>query len=188
MAQLVGLQAPNASVGEFNGDYYAAVEAVPKAERNILPWLKSPDRIENQSELFEVIAIDTWLVNDDRNMGNVIGTPLGDGRIKVFMIDFEKSRALGPNPFTSSSVDPKYLRPTAELGAILSQIRPPRIPNGLLNRIAVISEEELRNTIFPVAAELPFVNWHDSSAELLHKRAGNIANLVEEVWSAWKTN
>ena len=59
LAQLVGLQAPNASVGEFNGDYYAAVEAVPKAERNILPWLKSPDRIENQSDLFEVIAVDT---------------------------------------------------------------------------------------------------------------------------------
>lgn len=171
LAQLVGLQTPNASVGEFNGELYAAVEAVPKAERNILPWLKSPDRIENQSDLFEVIAVDTWLVNDDRNMGNVIGTPLGDGRIKVFMIDFEKSRALGPNPFTSSSLDPKRLRPTAELGAILSQIRPSKFPNGLLNRIATISEEEIQKTIFSVAAELPFVNWHASSAELLHRRA-----------------
>ena len=33
----MGLQAPNANVGEFNGDLYAAIEEVLKAERNILP-------------------------------------------------------------------------------------------------------------------------------------------------------
>ena len=189
LAQLVGLQAPNANVGEFNGDLYAAIEEVLKAERNILPWLKSPDRIENQSHLFEVIAIDTWLVNDDRNLGNIVGTPTGDGRIKVFMIDFEKSRTLGENPFiSSSSVDPKHLRPTAQLGTLLYPIRPPKFPSSVINRIAAISREEIQNAIFPVAEELPFVNWGDSSAELLHKRAGNIVTLVEEVWSAWKTN
>jgi hypothetical protein len=58
------------------------------------------DTVVVQHCLFEVIAVDTWLVNDDRNMGNIVGSSVGDGRIEVFMIDFEKSRTLAQNPFT----------------------------------------------------------------------------------------
>lgn len=174
---------PEARVGTFRGHLYAAVESVPKPERNIRPWLLSPDRIRNRGHLFEVIAVDAWLVNDDRNMGNLVGSHIGSGQIEVFMIDFEKSRSLADQPFMSSgSIDPKRLWPTAELGTVLNETRPSRCPAGVLDRIRALSAEEIRETILPVASELPFVTWQQSSVELLARRAKNIDTLVEEVW------
>ena len=185
----MGLHAPTANVGEFAGDLYAAIEAVPRAERNIEPWLKSLDRIENQSHLIEVMAVDTWLVNDDRNMGNVIGSSIGEGRVRVYMIDFEKFRTLGQNPFISSgSVDPKYLQPKEDLRKLLSQRRPSKFPTEIMDKIRVVSGEQIMETIAPVAKELPYVNWWEDSVEVLCRRAKNIDTLVNEVWSAWKTN
>ena len=183
LAKLAGIRVPEAGVGTFMGDLYAAIESVPKPERNIRPWLLSPDRIKNRGHLFEVIAVDTWLVNDDRNMGNLVGSSTGSGQIDVFMIDFEKSRSLADQPFMSSgSVDPQRLWPTAELGRLLNETRPSRCPAGILDRLRALSAVEIREAILPVAAELPFVTWQESSIELLLRRARNIDTLVEEVW------
>jgi hypothetical protein len=183
LAALAGLKVPNADVGTFNGDVYAAIESVPAANRTISPWLRKQERIENRAHLFEVIAVDTWLVNDDRNMGNVVGSSIGEGRIEVFMIDFEKSRTLGENPFiTSGAVDPARLWPTEELGAILKQSRPQRCPGVILRTIQEISVQQLQDAVLPVVQELPFITWHESSIELLGRRAERIANLVEAVW------
>jgi hypothetical protein len=184
LAALAGLEVPDAHVGIFNGDLYAAVGSVPAANRNIRPWLKDRRRIENASDLFEVISIDTWLVNDDRNMGNLVGSSIGEGKIRVFMIDFEKSRTLGENPFIcSGGVDPRRLWPTEELGSILRQFRPPRCPDSVVNAIKSISAQQLSDSILSVAAELPFVHWHESSVEVLVRRAQNIGRLVETVWA-----
>lgn len=181
LAALAGLKVPNAEVGTFNGDLYAAIESVPAANRTIWPWLRKWERIDNRAHLFEVIAVDTWLVNDDRNMGNVIGSSVGEGRIDVFMIDFEKSRTLGENPFiTSSNVDPARLWPTEELGAVLKQTRQQRCPGTILRTIQALSVQQLQDAILPVAHELPFITWHDSSIDLLGQR---IATLVEAVWA-----
>ena len=92
LAGAAGLKVPHATIGLFGTDIYAAVETVPAANRNIRPWLADLTRINNREALFEVIAVDTWLGNEDRNMGNLVGSSLGDGRIDIFMIDFEKSR------------------------------------------------------------------------------------------------
>ncbi len=136
LAAMAGLKVPNAYVGNFNGDLYAAVESVPAANRNIRPWLQDQIRIKNQSHLFEVIAVDTWLVNDDRNMGNLVASSLGNGHIDVFMIDFEKSRTLAESPFLGSGeVPPRRLWPTAQLGGILRQNRPSRCPEAVMTRI-----------------------------------------------------
>ena len=184
LAALAGLTVPPAHVGFFDGDLYAAIESVPQADRNIRPWLRDQERIGNRNQLFEVIAIDTWLVNDDRNMGNVVGSSIGHGRIEVFMIDFEKSSSLAENPFMSSgAVDPRRLWPTEELGAILRQRRPARCPEGVVNRIAAIALQDLKEAVLPVASELPFVHWQDSSIEVLQQRAQNIGRLVEAVWT-----
>jgi hypothetical protein len=122
LAARCGLKIPLAAlctIGQ-NEDVYAGVEEVPNAQRNIRPWLRDRKRIRNREDLYGVIAVDTWLVNDDRNMGNLVGSPIGDGYIDVFMIDFEKSRALGPSPFTAiAEVEAKRLWPTAELGGLL---------------------------------------------------------------------
>lgn len=184
LAALAGLKAPKAEVGTFDGDLYAAIESVPAANRTIWPWLRKWERIDNRTHLFEVIAVDTWLVNDDRNMGNVIGSSVGEGRIEVFMIDFEKSRTLGENPFiTSGNVDPARLWPTEELGAVLKQSRPQRCPGTILRTIQAFSVQQLQDAILPVAQELPFITWADSSIDLLGRRAQRIATLVEAVWA-----
>lgn len=116
LAALAGLKVPPAHVADFGGDRYAAVESVPRAQRNIRPWLQDLARINNPLHLFEVIAIDTWLVNDDRNMGNIVGAATGKGRVDAYMIDFEKSRTLAENPFMASgAVEPRHLWPTAEI-------------------------------------------------------------------------
>jgi hypothetical protein len=184
LAAMAGLKVPHADVGMFNGNLYAAVESVPAANRNIRPWLQDQSRIENHPHLFEVIAVDTWLVNDDRNMGNLVGSSLGNGRIDVFMIDFEKSRTLAESPFIGSgAVDPRRLWPTAQLGDILRRTRPSHCPVAVIERIRAISVEQLTAAVLPVASELPFVSWHESSIELLARRAQKIDTLVEAVWA-----
>ena len=183
LAAATGLCVPAASICSLGDDLYAAVESVPGAQRNIRPWLRDLKRINNSSDLFSVIAVDTWLANDDRNMGNVVGSSLGDGRIDIFMIDFEKSRTLGPNPFIGSgSVDPKRLWPRDELGDILRLIRPATTPRTVLNRIKDFSRHEISEIVLPLAAELPFLDWQDSSVEVLFRRAQIIDSLVEAVW------
>jgi hypothetical protein len=133
LAAMFGLKVPKADVGLFGVDLCAAIESVPAVDRNIRPWLRDPVRIDNWEHLFEVIAVDTWLVNDDRNMGNVVGSSVRNGRIEVFMIDFEKSWTLAENPFISSgAMDPRRLWPTEELGTILRQHR--LRPDAILGR------------------------------------------------------
>jgi hypothetical protein len=184
LAAIAGLNVPIAHVGFFGDAFYAAVESVPTPYRDIRPWLRDLQRIANESQLFETIAVDTWLVNDDRNMGNLVGSPLGGGRISLFMIDFEKSRALADSPFIGSGVvDPRRLWPTAELGSILRQIRPAQCPRGVIETIRSISVQQLQDSLLPIAADLPFVSWHESSIEFLARRARNIDSLVENVWA-----
>jgi hypothetical protein len=117
-------------------------------------------------------------------MGNLVGSSLGDGRIDVFMIDFEKSRTLAENPFMGSgNVDPRRLWPRDELGDILRRIRPAPMPAAVLDRIRGISQQQISELVLPVAAELPFVGWADSSIEVLFSRAQNIDRRVEAVWA-----
>jgi hypothetical protein len=183
LAAAMGLRVPAASICSLGDDLYAGVESVPKAQRNIRPWLRDLQRINNSADLFSVIAVDTWLANDDRNMGNLVGSSLGDGRIDVFMIDFEKSRTLAENPFMGSgNVEPRRLWPRDELGGILRRIRPATTPAAVLDRIRGVSQRQISELILPVAAELPFIGWQDSSVEVLFRRAQNIDRLVEAVW------
>ena len=183
LAKAVGLLVPVASVCSFNGELYGGVESVPRAQRNIRPWLQQPKRINNIIDLFSVIAVDTWLANDDRNMGNVVGSSLGNGRIELFMIDFEKSRTLAHNPFISAgSLDPKKLWPRDELGQFLRRIQPKRCPEPILERIRRMEQHQISEVVMPIAAELPFIDWHGASIEVLSRRATNIVRLVEDVW------
>jgi hypothetical protein len=52
----------------------------------------------------------------------------------------------------------------------------------MLSRIKGFSQQQIGEIILPVAAELPFVDWQDSSVEVLYRRAQNIDRLVETVW------
>jgi hypothetical protein len=74
LAAAVGLPAPDAQVGYFGGDFYAAVAEVKSKVQNVAPWLNSVSGISNPEDLFGTIVVDCWLANDDRNMGNLVGT------------------------------------------------------------------------------------------------------------------
>jgi len=185
LASAAGLKVPIAHIGIYGDDRYAAVEAVPGTQRTIQPWLNHPERIRNQSHLYEVITVDTWLVNDDRNMGNLVGGNPKDGSIDVYMIDFEKSRSLHTNPFMGSgSVEPRRLWPTAELGQLLRSGRPSTRPTEILVRVRGLSKQQIEEMLREVAEDLPLATWYESSAELLHRRAQELDRLVEAVWQA----
>jgi len=62
-------------------------------------------------------------------------------------------------------------------------MRPARCPVAVLDRIRAISHDQLRETILPVAEELPFVDWQQNSIDFLERRSRNIDKLVEEVWA-----
>ncbi len=182
LAAAVGLLVPKADIGNFEGELYAAVEEVPYADRNIEHWLGSPRRIANPSSLFEVIAVDTWLANDDRNMGNLIAS-VSQGMATVYMIDFEKSRALMELPFTGvSAVDTKQFWPTGDLGKTLRARRPSECPAEILADIAKMSDQHIRDIIQPVAEDLNKPDWFPDSVEVLVRRGRQIGKLVKEVW------
>jgi len=185
LATEVGLRVPAATVCTFNGQLCAGVEEVEHPIRGVAPWLANANGIVNRNDLYAVIAVDTWLANDDRNMGNLVGSPADDGRILLSMIDFEKSKTLGRNPtIASAQVEPRRFWPTGELGTLLKQTMPLVPPVDAIQRIQAMTRQRIEGIIRPVAAELPFVDWRDNSIDVLARRAERIRALLEEVWRA----
>jgi hypothetical protein len=125
------------------------------------------------------------LQNDDRNMGNLVGSPADDGRILLSMIDFEKSKTLARNPtIESARVEPRRLWPTGELGGLLKRNKPPVPPADAIQKIQTMPRQRIEVIIRSVAEELPFVDWRDNSINVLANRAERIRALLEEVWRA----
>jgi hypothetical protein len=185
LAREVGLRVPAAAVCSFGGQLCAGVMEVERPIRSIAPWLRRADRILNRNDLYAVIAVDTWLANDDRNMSNVVGSPAEDGRIMLSMIDFEKSRTLRRNPtIESARVAPRALWPTSELGGVLRQSKPQMPPADTVQRIEALTRQRIESIIRPIAEELPFVDWQENSIDVLLNRAARIRALLEEVWRA----
>jgi hypothetical protein len=185
LATEAGLRVPAAAVCTFNGQLCAGVAEVEHPIRMIAPWLVNVNGIVNRNDLYAVIAVDTWLANDDRNMGNLVGTPADDGRIVLSMIDFEKSKTLGRNPtMASAQVEPRRLWPTGELGTLLKHTKPAVPPADTIRRIEAMTRPRIEAIISPVADELPFVDWRDNTIDVLARRAEHIRALLEEVWRA----
>jgi hypothetical protein len=185
LAAEIGLRVPAAAVCSFNGQVCAGVREVEHFIRVIAPWLSNPNQIVNRTDLYAVIAVDTWLANDDRNMNNLVGSAIGQGQIALSMIDFEKSKTLRRNPtIQSAGVEPRSFWPTSELGAILRRNKPLAPPLDCVLRIQGLTRQRLEAIIRPVAEELPFVNWGDNSLDTLVNRAERIRALLEEVWRA----
>src|SRR5207244_2350028 len=62
------------------------------------------------------VAVDVWLANTDRNIGNVLARPRSDKKFELVFIDFEKSLTLRPFPVILSNIQPGKLWPTGDLG------------------------------------------------------------------------
>jgi hypothetical protein len=153
--------------------------------RIVEPWLRRSRHVTNFNELFSVIVADIWLGNVDRNMGNIVGNPVGGERIELVFIDFEKSATLRPSPFINTGmIDPRQLWPKNELGQILREIKPLVPPAGMIERIGEIDEYACRNLLQPVARAVGTVTWAEASQDLLARRARQIQRLTEEVWNS----
>jgi hypothetical protein len=185
LARDVGLVVPDVAAAIWDGETYAAVARV-EADRDIDHWLGRPQRVSNFADLFSAIAVDTWLANADRNMGNILGRQKEDKHIEFILIDFEKSTALRPQPTVRSTlVEPRELWPTAQLGQALRAQRPPHPPRETLDRIHSLPAERYSEIIQGFVAEIHSgVSWGDDCVHALRTRADRIHLLAEEVWQA----
>lgn len=185
LANHIGLPVPCARVCEYESELYAGTRRVSDL-RYIQPFLARPDLVSNWTTVFEVIAIDIWLCNTDRNMGNIVGYSSGGVRDLMFVyIDFEKSVCLRRFPTVqSASVAPRALWPTELLGTALRLRKPMVPPSEVLSRIAQVQPEDCERLLVPVANALGGIEWLRDVIETLAARARKIKSLVEEVWSA----
>ena len=128
LAASVGLPVPPVATCAYNGSLYAGSRKVEF--REMRPLLKSTARLQNAADLYNMIVVDVWLANPDRNMGSLVGTQLGRGKLEMMFIDFEKAVALRPNPLLQTSMlTPRQVWPTGELGTSLRQSKPLYAPS-----------------------------------------------------------
>jgi hypothetical protein len=179
----VGLIVPEVAVCSFNNEKYCGSRKVPDSLRDVAAWLKRPQKIRNRNELYAVIVVDAWLGNTDRNLGNVLGRSTHGSEIEVVMIDFEKSKALRPNPIIESGMmSPQSLWPTGELGQVLKATRPLLPPQQIVDRIRQVTRPRCKEIIDSAVSKLGPVAWADNSVEVVSRRAGRITEIVGDVW------
>jgi len=181
LAAAVGLPVPPVATCAYDGSLYAGSRKVDVREMGLL--LKSTARILNATDLYNMIVVDVWLANPDRNMGSLVGTQLGHGKVEMMFIDFEKSVVLRPNPLIQTSlVGPRQVWPTGELGTILRQSKPLYPPVGILNAIERLTLARCEELLEPICKALPAAIWAEDSAFALSRRCEGIRTLTEEVW------
>ena len=186
LAAAVGLPVAEVALAQFEGQRLAASVKAADLGRNIQPWLR-PDLAINFDVLFEMIVVDAWLANPDRNMGNVIGRGADKGRVELVMIDYEKSVTLRPYPTVMTpTIEPKKLWPTNELGRLLMPLRPLCPPGRPMQKIASLADtgSEIAEIVQDVTFHVPTVDWGDASIDVLRWRAERIQEIVAEVWAA----
>jgi hypothetical protein len=182
-AREAGINVPDAAACVGDGMY--AGSARISGLRNVDAWLTQPLKVVNYSSLYDVIVVDTWLVNWDRNIGSVLGTPIGGENISLVFIDFEKSVTLRPNPLTQApTVEPRLLWPSTLLGTILREQKPPRPPQPIIDRIRRISRERCTEIINDAVNSIGLpIDWAENSVQALMHRANNLQAFTEEVWA-----
>lgn len=183
LASTVGIPTPSFAYCNNGGAIHFLSEKVSSTVRDISPWLRR-NRQGLMKQICEIIVFDIWVMNYDRNIGNLLPFPAsGDSSTSLVAIDFEKSAALrGPHPLVEAHVvaTPKSLWPTGELG---NMARNTAIPKNFISRIKSTPDEAIRKDITDIVAILGSAfSWADSSIKLLLKRRDNISTLVVEVW------
>jgi len=151
--------------------------------RNAAPWLSQPHKVRNFTDLYNVIVVYAWLANDDRNLGNVLARPIRGSEIEVVMIDFEKSKALRPNPLMgSANVEARKLWPTGELGQELRRQKPLFPGHPVVERIENLGSNRCSEIIAAVVEKVGPIPWSGNSIEALSRRATRIAQIAGEIW------
>jgi hypothetical protein len=185
LAAEAGLPAPIPAILSAGDERFAGTQEVKGAIRDISPWMGRRRKIVNSADLYNIIVVDAWLANYDRNLYNVLGTPATGSDINVVFIDFEKSATLRRNPIIAATmIEPRKLWPTGELGAVLKERKPLHPPPATLDAIADFARQKCSDLLGEVAAELTDVSWAENSLHALMSRAENIKQIVGEVWQS----
>jgi hypothetical protein len=135
LAREAGMPVPDAVACVGDADEIYAGSAFVPGIRVMDAWLAQPAKVVNYASLYDLVVVDTWLVNWDRNIGSILGRPAGGDRVSLVFIDFEKSVTLRPNPLVQSpTIEPRVLWPSSLLGQLLREHKPPRPPQGVIDR------------------------------------------------------
>lgn len=186
LAQHLNLRVPAFGVGppDETGNTYFASREVERAQRQIEWWYRQ-QRVTNPRDLARTIVFDIWVMNYDRNIGNVVGAGQlapHDGMLELVAIDFEKSAALcGPYPLTTTAqIDQRTLWPRGTLSALLVGVP---IPGDVCDLIQAVTADNVLDAFGKLEARLlKPIEWKESSARVLVKRAAKIRELAQEVW------
>jgi hypothetical protein len=140
-------------------------------------------RAENPEMLADTAAFDIWVVNNDRNLNNLVAGPSEDpDKVRLYAIDFEGAEGLRGvrDLFSLTAVDTRTLLPHEELRAKCCRYP---LPVRACDHIA-----DSRDAIEPIAAEwladmgLPRLDWCERAASVLSSRADRIHTLVRDAW------
>lgn len=185
LAEQVGLPVAAVSVCVFGGEKHCGSHKVADLGRDVMPWLKTPELVTNFGDLYAAVVVDCWLANEDRNLGNVLATAQGKGKVSLVMIDFEKSRALRPSPTISSTmVDARNLWPRGDLGALAKAFKPMVPPAPILQRITAIADKPgaIDEILQAVTSAYKPVGWSADTVAALTHRGRHIGDIAEDVW------
>src|SRR5262249_30332758 len=161
---------PAIALCSAEGNNFAGSENVTQAFRDASVPLRRPQKLANLEDLYNAVVIDSWLGNNDRNLGNVLAVASGE-RVALVMIDFEKSATFRPHPrIQSTLIEYRKLWPTAELGQRARELRPLYPPQATLQAISGIDEEKCRTILRPLLDAIGPVPWGEDSIGALASR------------------
>lgn len=152
--------------------------------RDIRPFIKSPERIQNWEILSRIIILDIWLVNWDRNIYNLLIKPVGKGQVELVAIDFENAVTLrSSSPAVEADRrQTSTLWPSDELGKLLEPTSL-TLDRDFIAAITAFSKSHLSSTLLAVAAAVgTHQDWAGRAEHALRTRASKLNALADEVW------
>lgn len=188
LAQNLEIPVPEFAIG-FYEDSDAPVFAsqiLDKGVRDVSFWLNR-SKIANMAILARLIVFDTWLANNDRNLGNLLGVPLQgtDQSIKLVAIDFEKSATVRSEApmIEIPTMQAREFWPRGELGTICRKLVV--WDPSAIQAISSVTDSTIDATVnAALAATNANASIGDSIGHSLKHRRNRIEPLAREVWNS----
>jgi hypothetical protein len=185
-AGIVQIPVPGYAVGRFIGENNAvfASAVIENVTRDVTPWIKTR-KVRNFDMLAKLIVLDTWLANNDRNIGNLLGRDAGsDGEIEFVAIDFEKAAVVRKSAplIEIPMMPPKSFWPRGLLGEMCRNVIKLNVQT--LDIFKKISDEKIAQVVVTSSAAVRCgEERNDSIINVLKKRRDNLSKLVNDVWN-----
>ncbi len=140
----------------------------------------SPFVAQHRDEIAEVVVLDVWLCNIDRNLGGLL-IDKANGEETVFAIDFERSVAIRSQHPTieMGGVEPAKLWPREDLGRLMKGAA---FPTAFVSRTKRLAEGNVRSAI-DGACNVLGVEGATVIADALLSRRERLDDLVRKGWA-----